>query len=155
MTRGLLKKMALVAVLCLFIIQFFQPARNTSPGKSSNDLSVTTEIPDSVKIILKSACYDCHSNNTNYPWYAGVQPIGWLLSNHIREGKAELNFNEFSGYSARRQSSKLVGIANSIRNDIMPLPSYRWMHKEARLSQNQKDRVIHWARRSADSLNVN
>jgi hypothetical protein len=143
----------LLGLLALFIlIQFIRPAPNKSTAGFSNDLEKTVNVPENVQSILKNACYDCHSNNTRYPWYAGVQPVGWLLANHIRNGKEKLNFNEFGSYPVRRQVSKLNGIANSIKHGSMPLSIYTMMHKEARLSAGEKALVIDWALRTKDSL---
>jgi len=138
----------------MIIIQFIQPAHNTSEQVLATDISKTISISDSVKAILKISCCDCHSNNTIYPWYSNVQPVGWLMANHIKKGKVELNFSEFGGYSPRRQLSKLNGIANSIKDDIMPLKSYKIMHKSAQLSTDEKSLLINWAQQSIDSLSV-
>ena len=149
------KKKVLLATGIVFIaIQFIQPAKNISSQVSAADISKTIPVPDNVQAILKNACYDCHSNNTNYPLYAYIQPAGWLLSSHIAEAKGKLNFNEFGNLSVRRQISKLDGIANSIKDDIMPLSSYKMMHKNAQLSTNEKELLIKWARQSQDILSA-
>ena len=151
-----LTKKILFAIGVLFIvIQFAQPAHNKSGQVSTTDISKTVSISDSVQAILRNACYDCHSNNTNYPWYSNIQPMGWLMANHIKHGKEELNFSEFGSYSPRRQLSKLNGIANSIKDDIMPLSSYKLMHKNARLSTKDKAILINWAEQSKGSLSAN
>ena len=147
-----MKKIGLVLLAVFIVIQFIRPARNDSERLLPADISKLVTIPDSVQILLKDACYDCHSNNTNYPWYVNIQPMGWLMAKHIRQGKEALNFSEFGSYSSRRQLSKLTGIANSIRDDIMPLSSYKWMHKNARLSIDEKTLIIDWVQRSKDSL---
>src|SRR5258705_5492396 len=110
-----MKKIVAGLLIGLGLIQFSQPARNKNSGTSS-DLIKTVNVTGNIQSILKTACYDCHSNNTNYPWYSKIQPFGWLLAGHIRKGKVELNFNEFGSYSMRRQISKLNGIANSIKD---------------------------------------
>jgi len=149
-----IKKVLLATGIVFIAIQFIQPAKNISSQVSATDISKTIPVPDNVQAILKNACYDCHSNNTNYPWYAYIQPAGWLLSSHIAEAKGKLNFNEFGNLSVRRQISKLDGIANSIKDDIMPLSSYKMMHKNARLSTNEKELLIKWARQSQDILSA-
>ena len=80
--------------------------------------------------------------------------MGWLMSYHIKQGKEVLNFSEFGNYSARKQLSKLTGIANSIKDDIMPLSSYKWMHKKARISEDQKALIITWTQQIKDSLSA-
>ncbi len=149
------KKIASVLLIVLVIIQFFQPRRNRSDIISQADIASTLNVPVIVHNILNNACYDCHSNNTNYPWYSNVQPFGWLLSKHIRNAKAELNFNEFGTYTKRRQISKLDGIANSIEDGSMPLSSYKLLHKKARLSKEDKALIIDWVERIKDSLRMN
>jgi hypothetical protein len=125
-------------------IQFFRPARVS--GQVTEDISTVLPVSNNVKLILANACYDCHSNNPRYPWYFNVQPIGWLLSRHIDEGREELNFSEFGNYSAGKQSEKLEHIVHTINENEMPLKSYRLMHKEARLSNTEKKILIDWAK---------
>lgn len=151
----LIKKILLGLLIGLIIIQFIQPIRNKSSMISSTDLTKTMHVPENVQGILKIACYDCHSNSTNYPWYSKVQPFGWLLAKHIRDGKTEINFNEFGSYSLRRQISKLNGIAKSIEKETMPLSSYKLLHKNARLSEVDKALLIDWATRTKESLSMN
>lgn len=149
-----IKKLLLVTGIALIAAQFFQPAKNLNDQGLATDISKTIPVPGNVQVILKNACYDCHSNNTVYPWYANIQPMGWLMANHIKEGKAELNFNEFGNYSTRRQVSKLDGIFNSIKDGIMPLSSYKLMHKTANLNKNEKTLIMDWAQFSKDSLSI-
>ena len=146
----------MVALVIVFIaVQFIQPARNKSGQVLSRDISKIISIPDNVQSILKNACYDCHSNNTKYPWYVNIQPMGWIMAAHIKNGKDKLNFNEFGSYSRRRQISKLKGIANQIKDDDMPLTSYKMMHRNARVSQAEKTLMIDWAQKTADSISAN
>jgi hypothetical protein len=148
----ILKKIIVGAVVVFILIQFIRPERNTSSQLLPSDISRVLSLPDSVKSLLKAACYDCHSNNTRYPWYANIQPMGWLLADHIKDGKAELNFDEFGSYSKRRQLSKLKAIAGSVKDGSMPLESYTWMHKEAKLSAHHKASISSWAIQTRDSL---
>lgn len=149
-----IKKIAIVIIAGLLIIQFFRPARNRSNKILETDITKTYVIPATVEQVLKTSCYDCHSNNTNYPWYANIQPFGWLLANHIREGKAELNFSEFGSYTSRRQKSKLKGIENSIKDGSMPLGSYTLMHRDAFLSKEEKALLLDWSMKVRDNLTL-
>jgi hypothetical protein len=144
--------MLLVIGIAFFAIQFFRPAPNKSSQVFATDISKIVSTSDSVQAILINACYNCHSNNTYYPWYSNIQPMGWLIARHIKKGREELNFSEFGSYSSRKQISKLNGIANSIRDSIMPLSSYKMMHKNAQLSSYEKTLLINWAQQSIDSL---
>ncbi|MDQ2863410.1 MAG: heme-binding domain-containing protein, partial [Bacteroidota bacterium] len=120
---SLLKKIFIVLLISFIAIQFIQPARNTSGHVLPTDISKTVSVPENVHAILQTACFDCHSNNTRYPWYNYVQPIAWILANHIKHGKKDLNFSEFGSYPIRRQQSKLKAIADQVRDGEMPLYS--------------------------------
>jgi hypothetical protein len=151
----LLKKILLALLVVLILIQLIQPARNLSQQSLPTDLVRAYHVPDSVQEVLKRSCYDCHSNHTSYPWYSRVQPFGWLLANHIKNGKAELNFSEFGSYPARKQFNKLKGIENSIKDGSMPLWSYTLIHKDAKLSKEDKTLLIGWLEKTKDSLSKN
>lgn len=146
----------MLAIAIVFIaIQFIQPARNKSGQLLSTDISKMVNIPKNVEAVLKNACYDCHSNNTNYPWYVNIQPMGWMMARHIKNGKEKLNFSEFGSYSTRRKISKLKGIADQIKDNDMPLSSYEMMHKNARLSHSEKTLVMNWMQKAADIISAN
>jgi len=147
-----LKKMGVILLIGLVLLQFVRPSRNRSKSKLPTDITNAVSIPANVQHIISVACSDCHSNNTHYPWYAQIQPVGWLLASHIREGKAELNFSEFGAYSKRRQISKLSSIANSLKDGTMPLDSYKWLHRGARLTEKEKMVIINWANDTKDSI---
>lgn len=146
------KIFGLVLVGVLVCVQFFPTERNQSNVVFPADINVVYEIPAAVESIIKVSCYDCHSNNTIYPWYNSIQPVAWLLEDHIKRGKAELNFSEFGRYSIRRQRSKLRSIESQIIDDRMPLASYTLIHGNAKLSENDKRVIIEWATRLRDSL---
>ncbi len=147
-----IKKILLVLLIVFIAIQFIQPARNTNGQVLSTDISKIVSVPENVQTILKTACYDCHSNNTNYPWYNYVQPAAWMLANHIKHGKRDLNFSDFGSYPTRKQQSKLKAIASQIKDGEMPLYSYTLIHKNARLTTDQKKLIIDWAQNAKDSL---
>ncbi|MEP6595047.1 MAG: heme-binding domain-containing protein [Ginsengibacter sp.] len=150
-----LKRILIVFFVVLFTIQFIRPKKNKSVTPSTNDISTKYEVPAEVKNILKGSCYDCHSNNTIYPWYAEVQPVGWWLNNHINEGKRELNFSEFVSYPIRRQYSKLNEIRDQVKKDEMPLKSYLLIHRYAKLNDQQKSAMVNWVTLLRDSIKAN
>lgn len=146
-------KKILLGLLAMFIIiQFIQPARNNNGQVLPTDISKQYSLPQNVQAVLKTSCYDCHSNKTKYPWYSCIQPVRWILDRHINEGKENLNFSEFGAYSARRQLNKLKAIENSIHDNTMPLSSYTLIHKNARLTPDDKVLIMDWARKTKDSL---
>ena len=153
MTRMKRSKKILFAILVAgIVLQFIQPARNKNGQVLATDFAKVYSVPAPVQTILQNACYDCHSNNTRYPWYVNTQPIGWIMARHIKKGKAMLNFSEFGAYPIRRQASKLKDIAHTIQDNMMPLSSYKIMHKSAALSPSDKTLLIKWMQTKSDSL---
>src|SRR3546814_19927165 len=126
-------------VAALVIIQFIRPGRNTSGQASENSMISLFHPPDSIVQILNQSCMNCHSNNTDYPWYASVEPLGWWLDRHIRKGKDELNLDEFAGYSDRRKRSKLRYMKSQVADGEMPLRSYILLNRASRLFDTQKN----------------
>lgn len=149
--RKLAKNIGLGLLVVLVIIQFFRPARNES-NEIAFDISTKYPVPDTVKAILKASCNDCHSNHTEYPWYANVQPVAWWLTHHVNEGKAELNFNTFAKYRIGRQYFKLDKIAKEVNEGEMPLPSYTLIHRYAKLDDGQRKLLADWANSIHDSI---
>ncbi len=143
--KRILKIVFLVLLVVMVIIQFIRPAKNNNTTASANDMNVLYPIPDSVHKILDRACFDCHSNNTRYPWYYNIQPVAWWMNDHIDEGKDELNFNEFGKRPLAKQAKKLKKLAKEVEEGGMPLNSYTWIHKEAVLTESEKKMVIDWA----------
>ena len=150
----MIKKILYLLIAVFIVIQFFHPDKNTnnSPEAHANDITKVIPIPDSVLSILQTSCYDCHCNNTDYPWYAEIQPATWWLNHHIEEGKKEINFNEFASYRLRRQYKKLKEIIEQVKEDEMPLSSYTIIHRDAKLSKNQKLVLNNWANAAIDSM---
>lgn len=141
----MIKKILIGLLVVLVVIQFIRPERNVSEIPSQNDIRVHYSVPANVESVLKRACYDCHSNNTNYPWYANIQPVLWWLQDHIEEGKEELNFSEFATYSAKRADHKLDEVIEMVEEEEMPLESYTYIHKDAILSSSEKKLLMDWA----------
>lgn len=136
----------MLTLLSVFLLmQFIQPAKNKSQDQEpATDITGIYAVPYEVQTILKNACYDCHSNNTRYPWYADIQPISWLMAAHIKNGRKELNFNEYGNYSSKRQRNKLKRMKEQLEENKMPLSSYTLIHREARLTAHQRERVAKW-----------
>jgi hypothetical protein len=142
----MLKKVLLVLLVAFIVIQFIRPAKNQAAGVSANDISKHVEVPANVAKILERSCYDCHSNNTSYPWYSNIQPVAWWLNDHVVEGKAELNFSEFGSYKPKKQAHKMEEVAEMLEADEMPLKSYTLIHTNAVLNAEEKAAVITWAK---------
>ncbi len=135
-------------------IQFYQPKQNTSSSFDiGKNFANNYNVPPSVLNSLQIACYDCHSNNTKYLWYDYIQPARMFVENHIKNGKGELNFNEFASYSNRKQQSKLEAISKEIKSGDMPLNSYTLLHSEANLKEEEKEAIITWIDKTLNSKN--
>ncbi len=141
----MLKRILLILLIIFIAIQFFHPEKNIQPGPQPNDISTLYPVPPDVDSILVVACKDCHTNNTRYPWYNKVQPVAWFLDNHVRDGKRSFNLNEFATYPAWRQYDKISEVKKQIDKGDMPLSSYTWIHKDAILTDAQKNTIESWS----------
>ena len=146
-----LRPVLLTLLAALLLMQLYRPARNQSNDQTYH-VSTKYPMPSEVEAILKPACYDCHSNYTNYPWYANVQPVASWLAQHVEEGKGELNFSNFTARSVAVQNHKFEEIIEMVKEGEMPLASYTWIHRDAILTEAQKQRLIDWAQMNMDSL---
>ncbi len=152
--KKVFNKKVLIALLIVFVgIQFIPTKRNQSNKMLPTDITLIYNVPKNVQSIFETSCYNCHSNNTDYPWYNKVQPIAWLLEFHIEEGKSELNFNEFGSYSMKKRKSKLKAMANQIKDGDMPLFSYTLMHGDAKITKNKKAVVLNWINKEITAAN--
>jgi len=139
------RKTILLLFAGLILWQFYQPKRNVKVEQDlSKDFATVNHAPEDIKNLLKNSCYDCHSNNTEYRWYDLIQPARMIVERHIDNGKKELNFNEWTDYSARRQASKLDRMIKNIEKGVMPLKSYTLIHQSAKLNEAQKQALVHW-----------
>ena len=134
--------LAVLVVAIVLVIQVMPVERNVSTVPPGQSFEKTEKVPANVAAILKVSCYDCHSNNSRYPWYSELQPGAWFMAQHIKKGKEELNFDEFNNYSKRRKKAKIKSIISQIEKDEMPLKSYRMMHENARLSADEKKELL-------------
>jgi len=146
------KYIALILLLAFVGIQFVPTERNQSDIVPKIDFMLVYEVPTHVKKKIKISCYDCHSNNTKYPWYNKIQPVAWFLEDHIKEGKAELNFNEWGSLSSRRKASKLRSIIKQVESGEMPLDSYTLIHSDAKFSEADKKEIIKYIKQLKNSL---
>ena len=149
----MLKKILIGLLVVLVLIQFFRPEKNNS-NDLTHDVSTKYKVPEDVSHILRVACNDCHSNKTNYPWYAQIQPVAWWLNDHVTEGKEHLNFSSFTQLPIAVQNHKCEEVIEVIDENEMPLESYTYLglHPEAKLTEDQKTALKTWAREQMDLL---
>lgn len=138
------RKIILFLAIVFIAIQFVPVAWNTSEVTSKDDFIEVTNPPRKIANLLKTSCYDCHSNNTVYPWYDRVAPVSWWVADHVAEGKSELNFSEWNSYSEKRKNHKLKEIVEETEERKMPLDSYLIMHGDAKLSEEEIAELKNW-----------
>ncbi len=143
--KKLLKIVLLILLIAFIAIQFIKPAKNAGEEIPGNQISSIQPVPQEIEHILKTSCYDCHSNTTRYPWYNNIQPVGWMLHNHIVDAKKGLNFSEFATYPTYSRYNKFKAIQKNIKSGDMPLFSYKIIHRNAVLNASQKTDLINWA----------
>ena len=148
----IVKIIALILLVGFVGIQFVPTDLNQSYTVPKTDFLLVNNSQENISALLQESCYDCHSNNTEYPWYNKVQPVAWFLEDHINEGKEELNFNEWDAYSNRRKNSKLKSIISQVKDDEMPLASYTLIHKDAKLSNSEKTLIIDYMKNLKETL---
>ena len=141
----IIKKILFLLLIVLVIAQFFGPEKNQGEMASIDAFIAETHPSDEVKMILSESCYDCHSDVTRYPWYNNITPVNYWLNGHVEHGKEELNFSKWASYSLKRKDHKLEEVIEMIEEKEMPLPSYTWTHKEAKLTDAQISIVKNWA----------
>jgi hypothetical protein len=123
----------------LLLMQIFWVEKSNPPIKS--DIVADKDI----KPILHRACYDCHSNATEWPWYSFVAPASWLIARDVREGRQHLNFSEWESYDLKTRSRRLESIAEEVKESEMPPWYYTMMHGEARLTLADRGQIWAWA----------
>lgn len=139
------KWMGIVMAAILTAIQFVPAERLNSTGPDG------LPAPQPVKAILRGACYDCHSNQTRWPWYSTVAPASWLAAYEVNEGRRRLNFSAWSDYASDpgTESQKLDEIVRLVTSGAMAPWYYRALHRDARLSGEQRNLIVGWAREQA------
>ena len=142
----ILKIIGWLALIALLAIQFI-PTENNNGEISSLDVFLHETTPSvEVKTILKNACFDCHSNVTEYPWYHAIAPVNFWINHHVEKGKEHLNFSRWATYSSRKKEHKMEEFWEEVEEKHMPLNSYTWTHTDARLSEDNIDLVVAWAK---------
>ncbi len=139
-----LKITAVVLFVAFVAIQFYRPAKINPPIIAAETLEATTYVPDEVAKILSRSCNDCHTNNSNYPWYSQVAPMSWGIIDHINEGRRELNLSTWAIYDTKRKKHKLEEICEMVTSGEMPHYQYLWIHRDAQLSDDDKKILCDW-----------
>jgi len=140
--------------LVLIIMQFFTIDQNNPAANNSLDFVEITNPPHNIGLMLKSTCYDCHSYHTVYPWYTNIAPFSWIIADHIKEGRKELNFSEWGNYTAKRADHKLEESYEEVEESEMPLKEYTLIHSKARLSESDRAELVAWFKEYRKTANL-
>jgi hypothetical protein len=138
------KKILIGVVIVLVGIQFIRIDKTNPPVDASKDFMTITDPPEEVEKLIRTSCYDCHSNESTYPWYSNIAPVSWWVKDHINEAREELNFSEWGTYEWKRTDHKLEECAEEVDEVEMPLKSYLIAHSEARLSDEDRAKLVDW-----------
>ena len=138
-----MKKKLFILLVILVLIQFVNPTKNNS-NNNLKAIATVVDMPTEVKEILKTSCYDCHSNNTHYPWYSNVAPVSWYLAYHVNDGKEHLNFSEWTNYNTNQKKHIIKDLKEVLKDREMPLKSYLIVHKEAVMKPAQFETLLAW-----------
>lgn len=138
--RRIILRWLVVGPLVVFLALQFVPVDRDNPPVALN-----VDAPVEVEAILRRACYDCHSHETRWPWYSRVAPLSWWIAEHVEHGRGDLNFSQWPTFDFVEQGIALEDIEQQIRRGEMPLSSYLILHPEARLSDEDRKRLLDWA----------
>lgn len=147
-----LRRIVLLLLGVVVLIQFIPSNLPEVRFENPSDLFVNNDVPASIESILRASCYDCHSNETVYPWYSYVAPVSFLISKDTREGRHHLNFSEWEKMDSIEKAEALDDIAEEVEEGEMPMKIYPIMHSNARLSDADRDAIADWAEEMGEAL---
>ena len=138
-------KWLLILIVALFVgVQFVRPARTNPAVDQMQTIHAQLQITPQVAAILDRSCQDCHSNSTRWPWYSNVVPASWFLVDHVDEGREHLNFSEWGKLEKREVDKKLEEMCEEVTDRVMPIDTYTWIHRSARLSDAEIKTLCDW-----------
>jgi hypothetical protein len=137
-------KIWLIILIVIIGIQFVRINKMNPDSDPAVDFIQMENPPEQVAMMLKNACYDCHSHQTVYPWYTDVAPFSWIIGKHITEGREHLNFSVWGNVQADKRNHKLEEIMEEVKEGEMPIPGYTWLHRDAKLKDGDKKLLFNW-----------
>lgn len=146
------KKIIIILIAIVVLIQFYPMDKPTVTIDNPNDLITTSNVPKNISTLLKNACYDCHSNESTFPWYSNVAPVKWMLYDHISEAREELNFSNWNSLETDDKADLLDDISSMVLEEEMPLKGYTILHSEANLSEADRELIATWADEMLDLI---
>ncbi|MGH7950616.1 MAG: heme-binding domain-containing protein [Limisphaerales bacterium] len=145
-----LKWILTVLVPAFVLLQFMNPARTNPPVV--RDVMASSVPPPEIRVMLRGACYDCHSDETRWPWYSRVAPVSWQIAADVDDGRKQLNLSDWPVDNPLRAAKKLEDMSDEIGYDEMPLKKYELIHAGARLTESQRKELIGWLNSEAARL---
>lgn len=139
-----MKKTGIGLIAFLLLIQLYRIDKTNPESAPEKDFMTVVDVPKNIKPIIINGCYDCHSNQTVYPWYSNITPINWWLKDHVDDGKKHLNFSVWGDYELKKKDHKLEEVIEMLEEGEMPLKPYTIIHAEAKFTENQKQQLINW-----------
>lgn len=136
--KKVFKFFPLIIFLALIGIQFVHVERTNPP------VNAELKAPPEIKTVLRNSCYDCHSNETKWPWYSYVAPVSWLITDHVNEGRRHLNFSEWEKLPEKKKAKLKSEIWDEVSEDAMPIKQYTYLHANSALNLNQKNLIKKW-----------
>jgi len=134
-----MKRTLLILLIIFFVMQFIRVDQSDKAIVKNQEIKAPIEIYS----ILKSSCFDCHSNKAKWPWYSQIAPASWLISSHVNNGRKALNFSIWETYTQDEKQEELKAIYRTVY-EVMPLSSYIWLHPEADLTKEQRKLIRKW-----------
>lgn len=139
-----LKRIGLIIAALLLAAQLVPIDRRNPPIDPSQTIYATAAVPANVRAVLQGSCQNCHSNQTQWPWYSHIAPVSWLVTHDVNRGRAEMNLSVWGTYSQKKKEEKAEAICEQLVNGDMPDGKYLLIHRRAHLTQEQQDAVCTW-----------
>lgn len=149
---NVIKKIALVLLIALVGIQFYRPEKNNAEYRDVAAFETETGVNAEIKAILDKTCYNCHSNKTEYPWYAEVAPVSFWLNDHVEDGNKHFNVSKWESYNDKKKDHKLDELIEEVEEGEMPLKSYAVIH--GAITEAEKEALITWAQAARKNYNL-
>jgi hypothetical protein len=144
-------KWVVVALVIVFAaLQLVQPSRTNPPIKT--DFLKATAAPPDVAAMFRASCYDCHSDETRWPWYSYVAPMSWQVAQDVNDGRPHVNLSEWPADNPDLARKKIENMSDEIDDGDMPLKKYTLIHKDARLTSQERDTLTQWLGTQASAL---
>ncbi len=138
--------------LAFLFIQLLGPVKTNPPFETSRTLAAQLRVTTQVKGILERACQNCHSHETEWPWYSNVAPVSWFVIDHVDHARREMNFSNWAQYDRKKMITRLEEMCELVTEAEMPLPPYLWMHDEAHLTADDVRTLCEWSAAEQERL---